>query len=112
MEKLTQVMAIGSNSWGKGKSVEDALRSWHKNFGSLRRDSITIALRVVSEDAYVNEMGTLYANRIEALPDITFTKADFEAVFEGHNILMDLIHGFEISDRVYDLKESEIEDEF
>lgn len=112
MEKVTQVMAVGSNSWGKGKGVEDALRSWHKNFGSLRRDSITIALRAVSEDAYVDEMGTLYAKRMEKLPDITFTKADFEAVFEGHNILNDLIHGYEISDKIYELKDSEIDDEF
>jgi hypothetical protein len=112
MKKLTHVMAVGYHSWGKAKGVEEALRNWQKNFGSLRHDKITINLRAVSEDAYVDEMGTLYAERMEKLPDIVFTKSDFEAVFEGRNILLDLIHGYEVSDRIYDLKESEIEDEF
>jgi hypothetical protein len=110
METLTHVMAVGANCWGKGNSTIEALNNWQKNFGRLRYDKITIHLRAVSADGYVDEMGTLFAKRCEQLPDLTISKKDFEAIWAGTEILMDLINDAAISDAVYDLKESDIDD--
>ena len=110
MEKITHVMAVGGNSWGKDVTIIGALNNWQKNFGRLRHDKITIHLRAVSAEAYVDEMGALFAKRSEALPNLTLSKKDFEAIWDGQDILQDLIHHAEISDAVYDLKESDIED--
>jgi hypothetical protein len=110
MEQLTHIMAVGGQSWGKGESSIEALNNWAKNFGRMHGDKVTVHLRAVTKDAYVDGMGTLHSARMEKLPDMTFNQKDFETCFEGQMILQDLIHGFEVSDAIYELKESSIEE--
>lgn len=110
MEKLTHIVAVGNNAWGKDVTIIGALNNWQKQFGRLRYDKITIHLRAVSSDGHVDDMGTLYAQRSEKLPDLTLSQKDFEAIWDGQYILQDLIHDAEISDAVYALEESDIDE--
>lgn len=107
METLTHVIAIGGQSWGKGETAFEAVNNWAKNFGSMRYDSITINMRAVSDKAYIDEMGTLYAKRMEKLPDLVITKKQHEEIWGGVDVLNELL--YPISDALDELPESEID---
>jgi len=100
MNKLTHVMAVGGMSWGKGEDAVEAIQNWKKNFGSVR-GKITLNMRAVPKDAYVDEMGTLYGNAVEKLPDVTITEAQADLIWHGIEVLNELC--YPVDDRIDDL---------
>lgn len=71
--KLDRYVVVGGNSWGKDPDLETAFWNWFKNERPKR--DLTLHVRQVNEEAYVDEMGTLYAHKASIkLPDIKITK--------------------------------------
>lgn len=100
MKELTHVMAIGANAYGKATSIEEALNNWYRN--AMRSSGpITVHMRAVSEDAYMDGIGTLYAERAEKLPDIILSAQDRETIWGGKGVLQDLI--YPVVDQIYEL---------
>ena len=91
MKKLTHVMAIGSNSWGKGEDAVEAIQNWKKNSGSIHRPT-TIHMRAVSKNAYMDGMGSLLSDGIEKLPDVTITVEQADLIWNGIEVLNELCY--------------------
>lgn len=91
MTTLTHVLAVGGNSWGKGVDAVDAIQNWRKNFGSVHRPT-TLHMRAVSKDAYVDGMGSLYSDGIEALPDVVITPQQADLIWNGIEVLNELCY--------------------
>jgi hypothetical protein len=91
MTKLTHVIAVGGNSWGKGVDAVEAIQNWRKNFGSVR-GKVTLHMRAVNKDAYVDGMGSLYGDGIEKLPDVTITEKQADLIWNGIEVLNELCY--------------------
>lgn len=91
MTKLTHVMAIGYQSWGRGVDPVDAIQQWKKHVGSIRGE-IKIELRAVSANAYVDELGTLRSDGIETLPPVKMSRENFDLIWNGIEVLNELCY--------------------
>jgi hypothetical protein len=101
--KLTHVMAIGANSWGKGLDAVEAIQNWKKNSGMVHRPT-TLHMRAVSKDAHVDGMGTLYSDGMEKLPDVTITVEQADLIWNGIEVLNELC--YPVDDAVYALEDN------
>lgn len=96
--KLTHFVVVGGNAWGKADTLEGAVANWQKENGArLRVDRLTLRFRMTSDDAYVDGMGTLYADKMERLPDVVMTRKDFDTIWGGAEHLTEML--YPVSDR-------------
>ncbi|MBS3648767.1 hypothetical protein KEU06_09015 [Pseudaminobacter sp. 19-2017] len=73
-QPLNHFIVVGGNSWGKAEDVDKAFWNWFKH--ERPKGDTTLRVRQVNKDAYVDGLGTLYAQpNSVALPDVQVTKA-------------------------------------
>lgn len=106
--KIDHIVVVGGMSWGKGNTLETAIANWKREYGSsLRVDRLTLHFRMTTEDAYVDGMGTLYAKRMERLPDVVMTRKDFDIIWGGADHLTEML--YPVSDRIDEVEDREVQ---
>jgi hypothetical protein len=73
-QHLTHFVVVGKLAWGRDESLETAVLNWIRHARPSPREDHTVHVRYTTSDSYVDGLGTLYATRIEKLPDVTLPR--------------------------------------
>lgn len=96
---LNHYIVVGGLSWGKAETLSEAFLRWYEQAKPSPK-AITLKVRQVDKDAYVDGMGTLFSADMVKLPDVQVKRellakiadvdGDIEEMFLDANAATDL----------------------
>ena len=84
---ITSVIARGAGVWAKGDDPETALRSWLRT--AKPNSPVTVDMRAVDADAWVDDGGTLHAMHMRELPPVEISREDVRALLSVEDMIFE-----------------------
>lgn len=98
---LTHFVAVGGMSWGKAETVQEAFMNWLRH--ERPKGDMTVHFRHVNAEAYVDDMGTLYAAKESVkLPDVKVKKATIERYMNALDEIDEML--YPVEDAIVDME--------
>lgn len=87
--QITSVIARGAGVWAKGDDPETALRSWIR--AAKPNSPVTVDMRAVDADAWVDDGGTLHATHMRELPPVEIGREDVRVLLSVEDMIFERV---------------------
>lgn len=87
--EMNAVIARGAGTWSKGDCPEAALRSWLR--AAKPNSPVTVDMRAVDADAWVDDGGTLNATHMRELPPVEITREDVRVLLSVEDMIFERV---------------------
>lgn len=87
--EMTSVIARGAGMWVKGDDPETALRAWLR--AAKPNSAVTVDMRAVDAEAWVDDGGSLHATHSRELPSIEISREDVRTLLAVEDMIFERV---------------------